>query len=1391
MAESLASRSLAIALRSVWSLLTALILLVLIAFAALTWLDRPSGHSFLVGRLGGFHLENGLGFKVDSVEGSIYGGLRIHNLTITDQRGVVATAPLVDLDWRPRDFIENRLTIRSAHAPDLHVLRRPSLQPTSNPDILPKFDIFIGKLKIDRLALDAAVTGKPQIVSITGNADVHAGRALVNLDAHALTGGDNVRLKLDSEPDRDRFDVDALIDAPRGGVITGLARIDIPLTMRLTGDGKWSAWTGTATATSAAATIATFKLGATNGHFTLTGTTAPAPLLGPGVASRLTSPQMTVNADVRLVDRIATTQITLASRALTVDASGKLDFAQQKLVDVVVNGRLADPRAVSPQLNGRGIRAQARIAGSFGQPLVDYAVTAPALAIGTTTVTNLRATGVAQPGAVPMLIPVNATATRITGVNPAADALLTNVRIETRLRIGSGTITTEALTLRTDKLNATGTVQYATATGAFTGGIVANLPGYELSGTGAANVSADLRVTGGAGGVHVAGTARAAFTRFDNPSVVEQLGGRPVISTGIDIAPDLSMTFRDARVTAPALTLAGNGSLSRTGVLNFAASGSSRSFGPASFTLTGPLDKIEAEFRFASPELGIGLRDVIARITPIATGWTFDANGASLYGPVQLRGSIHTAPNMPLAVTLDQFAAAGLTAHGTLTRSAAGPFTGLITLLGQGVNGQAQLSAVGTTQRAEISLTAKDARIGVTTPTTIAAGNAQAVLLVPAGGAMSVTGKFALTDLRRGDGRIIAADGTVNFANGNGTAQIHSRGIAGTPFALNSVALLSGNHLSISADGSLGGRPLKLEHAAELTHSDKGWTLAPTVLVTPEGRTQISGSFGDDIAFHAQINHLGLGLSSLFLPSVDLTGNISGTIDFSFHATDALPTGTANLRVTGLSRASAGKSAAHIDLGINAALAGGKASARMVIAREGRIEGRAQAQLAVIPGGRADPVMTRLLAAPLFAQLRWSGPSQAIWQFAGVDAIDVRGPMTIAVDMGGVLGDPSFSGSLTADGARIEGTAIGLVFDKVMLETKFAQSRLSITKFTAGAGKDGTISGTGAIDLSAVRGFPTDIRLDLKNAQLINRDDLRGSATGAVHIVNGPDGAKISGKLEIDRARINLGVNSAADVPVLHVSEINSDAINRAPPPVVKPTVWQLDLTVSANNRIEVRGMGLDSEWSGDLKVTGRADAPSIVGPVKLVRGDYDFAGKRFRLTRGDVRFTGGFPPDALVNIVAENTSSNLTATLTISGTAQHPEISFSSIPALPEDEVLSRVLFGESVTNLSAPEALQLASALATLRGGSGGLNPINAVRKGLGIDRLRILPADTVTGRKTSIAAGQYIGDRVYVEVTSDAQGYNATSVEVSLTRSLSVLSQIATLGGTSFSVRWKRDY
>jgi translocation and assembly module TamB len=241
-------------------------------------------------------------------------------------------------------------------------------------------------------------------------------------------------------------------------------------------------------------------------------------------------------------------------------------------------------------------------------------------------------------------------------------------------------------------------------------------------------------------------------------------------------------------------------------------------------------------------------------------------------------------------------------------------------------------------------------------------------------------------------------------------------------------------------------------------------------------------------------------------------------------------------------------------------------------------------------------------------------------------------------------------------------------------------------------------------------------------------------------------------------------------------------------PADLKP--WRLDLSLRGGE-LNVRGLGIDSRWTTDLKIGGTADAPRLNGTASLVRGDYEFAGRSFRLSRGTLRFRGESPPDPLLDIAAEAQVQGLDASVSVRGTGLKPEISFASTPALPQDELLSRLLFGTSITNLSAPEALQLAAAVAALQSGNSSLDPINAVRRAAGLDRLRIVPADVATGQKTAVAAGKYIGRRLFVEVITDAQGYSATRAEYQVTRWLSLLSSISTIGRTSANVRFSKDY
>ncbi len=1381
-------------LRFLWLLAAALVLLAAIAFAALKFIDTGRGHALLLRQLPGLRQQSGLTIAADRIDGSLFGRATLHGLRLGDPQGVFATVPLAEVDWRPLDLLQNRLTLRLLTAPELHVLRLPRLRPSGSTRLLPGIDIVIGTLRIDRLVLDPPVIGRAQTLTLAGSADIRSGRAKLDISATtvagAASGGDTVRVHLDAEPGRDRFDVNATIDAPKQGVITTLLGLAQPLIVSIKGDGRWSDWHGSGTAVLETSQLANLALSEHGGGFALIGTATPALLLN-GIGARLAGPIVSLDAAARLTGHKLNATLHAASPSLRLTASGGLDFSAESFDKLTANADVLRPAALDPRIAGKDIRLAARIGGSFVAPLIDYTLTSPAFSYGNTGFSQFRATGVIAAAKHPFTIPVAASAVRLSGIGDTGAALLTNLRVAGPLVITHGQLTGTGLMLRSDRASGTGSVALDLASGGYVADVDLMLPRYTVAGLGIADIAAKLHAVPGNGGARVTGTAAVAVTRLDNAFFAKVLQGLPRITTNLDVAPNLNIAFANTRLTAPGLTLAGAGSQSPDDIVRFTGQGVSRAYGPVTLALAGPIDTPVVDLQLAHPGLGLGLAGVAAHIAPAGPAWSFDARGGSSYGAVTARGSIDSSAG-PAAIDLAQATLAGLTTRGRIVQTAAGPFAGRLELAGDGLHGGVTLAATGAVRRADVTIIASKARLALTPAVTIARGSLTATVQLPDSGA-SVQGRFDLGDVRRGSLMLASAKGSVAYANDRGTVQLDVSGNAGAPFVLASTVTVDPAHITIAARGSAGDRALALDHPAVVTRTAAGWNLAPVQVITPDGRTELSGRYGDGFAVHARLDRIGLELLTIVSPDLAVTGKLSGTLDFDAPADNALPTGSAMLRVTGLTRTGLAAASLPIDVALNAAMGHGSAAARATIVRGNVIEGRIQAQLRDIPGTRADPLLQRLLAAPLFAQARYNGPAQALWPLAGVEAVDVRGTVQIAADASGHLGDPRLTGTIRTAAARFETATLGTVVDNIALDSRFTESRLDLTSFAGTVGKDGKVSGSGSIDLSSERNFPLNIALNLNNAQVLNRDDLRATLTGPLTIRSSADGAKISGKLTVERSRLRIGKPAVEDVPVLDVREINAELLGRRVKRDTAPTKWLLDVALNAPGRLEVTGMGIESEWRGDLRVTGLATAPQLVGRVQVVRGDYDFAGKRFELTRGDLRFAGGYPPDPVVDVVAENTSSGFTAQLAITGTAQRPDIKFSSTPALPEDEVLSRVLFGASITSLSAPEAVQLAGALASLRSNGKGtaLNPINLVRKTLHIDRLRILPADATLNRKTSVAAGQYIGRRVYVELATDAQGYTASNIEVSLTRALSVLSEVATQGGTSVNLRWKRDY
>jgi translocation and assembly module TamB len=558
------------------------------------------------------------------------------------------------------------------------------------------------------------------------------------------------------------------------------------------------------------------------------------------------------------------------------------------------------------------------------------------------------------------------------------------------------------------------------------------------------------------------------------------------------------------------------------------------------------------------------------------------------------------------------------------------------------------------------------------------------------------------------------------------------------------------------------------------------------------GSTRLAGSFGGGVtALQARLDRLDLQFLSAFAPGLALSGQATGSLDYRQQG-NAIPVADARVTVNRLQRTGLAAISDPVDVVFLGRLGAGGGEARALVRRGPTVVGRLLATMQPLGGGGSWT--TRLLNAPLRGGIRYNGPSAVLFSLAALPNQSLSGPIALAADFSGTGSAPRLNGLIRADNLTYDNETYGTRLSRMRIAGRFNNDRLELTQLNARAG-DGTVEASGSIGLASDAGFPIDFRARLNNAQLAKSDALAATTTGNIRLTNGPNGGLIEGELTIPNARYQIIRQGQAEVPELTGVRRRSEirAARFSDRPARQPAgQFRLNLRVSAPNQIFVSGMGLESEWEMDLAVGGTSAAPVITGGLDIVKGAYSFAGKRFEVTRGRIRLRGGALTDPDIDIQATTTTNGITAVINITGTGLRPQIAFTSTPTLPQDEVLSRLLFGTTPTNLSATEAIQLAAALNSLRGsGGGGLNPLGKLRSATGFDRLRIVSGNETGGKGTALAAGKYITDDIYVEVVTDARGFTATQLEIALTRALSLLTSTGSFGGSDVRLKYSKDY
>ncbi len=1369
---------------------------VLLVVGALVLLNTPLGERFLASKIAERTFPNGLNIDIGRIEGNLYGAAVLHDVRLSDPQGVFLTIPRAEVDWNPGAWLSNRLEIDSFAARRATLRRLPEFIPSEeDTPVLPGFDISIDRLEIDNLTLAPGIAGdRAQRVDLVGEVQVEDRRLMADLDGK-LGRSDRLSLLLDAEPDGDDFDLELAIDAAEDGPLVALAGLDAAYTVRASGDGTWSRWSGGLLVRREDERVAALRITNRTGRFGVLGKLDPSDFLS-GLPERALGEDVAIKAEIGIESRVFDlARATLIGRGLRLEAEGLVDLAENRVEDLELAAVLRDPALFGPDLTLTDARLTATIDGSFDDLAIVHDARVGELDAGGTILADLRQQGTARYDGTRWTLPLDLAVGRVRSGNAWLDPRLVDGTARGTLVLSGSKLLADDLRLAFPGASANLALRGDLSSGRYDirGPVRAERLALDNVGTAGGTAVVDLALVPGAPW-RLTADVDARIAPVTNATLAN-LAGSPIrIRGGIAAGGDAPIAFDGLRIEASKLRMALDGSVAQ-GTTRIAGSGSHVDYGDFTVEATIAEDGPRAVLVFDRPFTG--LEDVRLAIAPSADGFAIDASGGSVLGPFEGQFGLVAPAGGPTRIAIDTLTVSDTEVTGDLTLVEGGA-RGELLFAGGGLDGTIALAPRGGGQGVEVSLQARNARFGGDTPLRIARADIEASGLIREG-QTSFSGSGTAAGLSYGTLFIsrLAAQGEVE--NGVGHVDASLAGRRSGRFVLDLNAQIRPDRIALAAQGEFAGRSISMPRRAVLTSLEGGgWQLAPTQVSYGEGAMIASGQFGnDDLVFTFKLADMPLSLIDIVSPDMGLGGTISGTVEYGLGEF-RLPVGVAKVKIDDLTRSGLVLTSRPVDVSLLARLTEQDLEARAVLRNEDIQRGRLQAQITRLP--QSGMLLERLRAGSLFGQLRYRGAAESLWRLVALETFDVTGPVAIAADATGSLADPRVRGSVASDGLRIRSSLSGTDIRDVTLRSRFRGSRLQITNFAGTTANGGSVSGSGIVDLRTlgervegrvleVRGPIIDLRAAAKNARLLDARGLSATLTGPLRIVSDGLGGTIAGRVRVDQASWRLG--TAADdlrLPQIPTREINAPA-TRAPR-VAPGRPWRYLVDATANSRIDVDGMGLDSEWGADIILRGTTDDPRIGGSARVVRGDYTFAGTSFELTRGEIDFDENQPIDPQLDIRAETETSDITVVVTVSGSATQPEIAFSSNPALPEEEILARLLFGGSITGLSATDALQLGAAVASLRGG-GGMDPINQLRSAIGLDRLRIVSADPALGRGTGVALGKNFGRRFYAEIITDGRGYSATQLEFRVTSWLSLLASVSTVGRESVVAEISRDY
>lgn len=1366
-------------LRISLALMAVVLVLLATAVALRFWITSDGGRAFITSQIDGRRLGPLGAIRISGLKGDPLDAATVADIALVDDEGVWLRARDVRLEWTPAALFIGELEIRKVGVRIVDVLRAPKVanQDPSAPG--PDIGLKLDELVVETLRLDQPVLGVEARYAMGGAvAYPRSGSGFARLALTPQSGPAdtaNVTLEWNKEGTLKGL---ANVAGPDDGLIAKLLQAPEDKSVGFVGrlDGTVAQFSGDGTLSFGGVAAASLAVKREGDNITMTGSLRgePWPLLDE-VYARTGGP-VTFSGAANVANLQATPftlDVSMASGEAKLGATANLETFEI-VSPVQVDAWRVDLARLAPPLAGL-VDAKGEVTLSLPEDFVFVgdvsaqklawesgsaaAVSGPLQARKEGSALSWRMTALTVQGArinaLPDLAP-----SRYTGATAGEFNLRTGAvqLYDTQLQGAAGSVTARGnLSTRSGAMDFNGSARL--------------LRLQELSPiAGAANARWSLRQASSNAPLRVELAADGRELRSDIDGFAQLIGPAPHVELA-GVVRGGRFTLESGKVEALGLDAVMTGRIAEGGAIAGEASGRLRGpvemggavFRRATFAadVAGTTDAPLVDVRLSNADLSVAdveITDVSGRST-LSLGKTVDGDFA-LTGDM-LGQKLRTAGRIE-------------SGEGDIR------ITDLAAELGQ-LRAKASRLTFGE-DGVEADFTASGPLAGLTG---IESGALTLTGSLTVGAELNADIAGRITDLRSGAARIelIAFEGKAEGNRANLKATLRGRVATPVELVLDVSALRAGEAWSGEAtlDGAIDGMKIATSRPAQWRYGPDGWS-AETLLAAFGGTLDAELSqTGNAARARADLRDVDLRALSQLARMSPVNGKVTGKVSFDNGAAGA----TADLQLAIANANPVGVTANPVSLEVRAGLRGGVLTGKTTGTGQGfSLQANSRIPMITGEGFNVYPDAN----APVASDVSLTGRAEQVWALLGPENQSLRGELKVNMEAGGTLASMSLTGGFEVKDGAYEHGETGLMLDRIEALGVFDQQSARMTKFEATDGNGGRLSALGAIDWTGDAGG--EITFTARNLRAMGRDDRFAIVSGEGALQLTDSAITVTGDLAIEQARISIEQPAAASIPTLPGLRRTNFPNQEEAVSTVGNAPWmrpmQLKLKVTAGRRIVVFGRGLDTEWAANFDITGPISDPSIKGSATMVRGSLDLAGRRFVFNTGTITLDGPIRL-ARIDISADRVTEDITASVRITGTPADPKFTLESTPALPQDEVLARILFGRSAAELSGFEAAQLAAGLAQLAGGTAVFDPIGLVRQATGLDRISVGAQDGIA----TVSAGKYIADNVYLQVGTGGSGGVAAEVEWEPANGLSITSSASGNGDTKISVRWKTDF